>query len=114
MKRAPFSTARGSALLLVMWALILLTGAVFAWVAIVQGEIALHGEASRDVEARAMAHSGIALALHPLVSQKTPALDEDVSPDLGYKVRIVSEGGRLNINWLLVGEEPRKLAILKQ
>ena len=113
MKRAAFSH-RGSALLLVMWALILLTGAVFAWVAVVHGEIALHGEASRDVEARAMAHSGIALALHPLVSQKTPALDEDVASDLGYKVRIVSEGGRLNINWLLTGEEPRKLVILKQ
>ena len=72
MKRAPLST-RASALLLVMWALIVLSGAVFAWVAIVQGELLLHAEANRDVEARAMAHSGIALALHPLVSQKTPA-----------------------------------------
>ena len=114
MKRAAFATARGSALLLVMWALILLTGAIFAWVAVIQSELALHGEANRDVEARAMAHSGLALALHPLVSLKTPALEEEVAPDLGFKVRIVSEGGRLNINWLLVGEEPRKLAILKQ
>ncbi len=105
---------RGSALLLVMWALIVLSGAVFAWVAIVQSELQLHTDANRDVEARAMAHSGLALALHPLVSQKTPALDEEVAPDLGYKVRIVSEGGRLNVNWLLRGEEPRKLAILKQ
>ena len=113
MKRAQLST-RASALLLVMWALIVLSGAVFAWVAIVQGELLLHAEANRDVEARAMAHSGIALALHPLVSQKTPALEEEVAPDLGYKVRIVSEGGRLNVNWLLRGEEPRKLAILKQ
>ncbi len=113
MKRTPFSR-RGSALLLVMWALIILTGAVFAWVAVIQAELVLHGEANRDVEARAMAHSGLALALHPLVSQKTPALDEDVTPDLGFKVRILSEGGRLNINWLLLGEEPRKLVILKQ
>ncbi len=113
MKRASLST-RGSALLLVMWALIVLSGAVFAWVAIVQGELQLHADANRDVEARAMAHSGIALALHPLVSQKTPSLEEEVAPGLGYKVRIVSEGGRLNVNWLLRGEEPRKLAILKQ
>ena len=113
MKRAAFST-RASALLLVMWALIILTGAVFAWVAVIQGELALHNNANRDVEARAMAHSGLALALHPLVSQKTPALDEEVAPGLGYKVRIVSEGGKLNINWLLRGEDPRKLVILKQ
>ena len=113
MRRVPSST-RASALLLVMWALIILTGAVFAWVAVIQGELALHNNANRDVEARAMAHSGLALALHPLVSQKTPALDEEVAPGLGYKVRIVSEGGKLNINWLLRGEEPRKLVILKQ
>jgi hypothetical protein len=37
-----------------------------------------------------------------------------VAADLGYKVRITSEGGRLNINWLLRGEDPRKLTILKQ
>ena len=35
MKRAPLST-RASALLLVMWALLVLTAAVFGWVAVVQ------------------------------------------------------------------------------
>lgn len=104
----------GSALLLVLWALVVLTAAVFTWVAVIQGELQLHADANRDVEARAMAHSGLALAFHPLVTQKTPVLEEDVTPELGYKVRIVSEGGRLNINWLLRGEEPRKLVILKQ
>lgn len=113
MKRAPLST-HGSALLLVLWALVVLTAAVFTWVAMVQGDLQLHVEANRDVEARAMAHSGLAMAFHPLVTQKTPLLEEDVTPELGYKVRIVSEGGRLNINWLLRGEEPRKLAIFKQ
>ena len=113
MKRARLSNC-GSALLLVLWALVVLTAAVFTWVAVIQGELQLHAEANRDVEARAMAHSGLALAFHPLVTQKTPLLEEDVTPDLGYKVRIVSEGGRLNINWLLRGEEPRKLVILKQ
>jgi len=113
MKSARLSR-RASALLLVMWALVVLSFAVFAWVALIQSDLLIHGEASRDVEARAMAHSGLALALHPLVTQKTPLLEEDVAPDLGYKVRIVSEGGRLNINWLLRGEEPRKLVILKQ
>jgi len=106
--------SRGSALLLVLWALVVLTTAVFTWVAVMQGELQLHVEANRDVEARAMAHSGLALALHPLVTSRTPLLEEDVTPELGYKVRILSEGGRLNINWLLRGEEPRKIAILKQ
>jgi hypothetical protein len=80
----------------------------------IHGDLQVHSEGNRDVEARAMAHSGLALALHPLVTIKTPALEEDVAADLGYKVRITSEGGRLNINWLLRGEDPRKLTILKQ
>ncbi len=113
MKRGTSST-EAAALLLVMWALVVLTASVFTWAVMIQGELQLHSEANRDVEARAMAHSGLALALHPLVTQKTPLLEEEVAPDLGYKVRIVSEGGRLNINWLLRGEEPRKLTILKQ
>ena len=79
-----------------------------------QQDIQLHGEANRDLEAREMAHSGIALALHPLVSKLTPGLEEDFGGGLGYKVKIVSEGGKLNISWLIAGEDPRKLDILKK
>ncbi|KAB2645249.1 MAG: general secretion pathway protein GspK [Verrucomicrobia bacterium] len=108
------ATSSASALLLVLWALVVLSAAVFTWVAMIHGDLEIHSEANRDVEARAMAHSGLAVALHPLVTIKTPLLEEDVAADLGYKVRIMSEGGRLNINWLLRGEDPRKLVILKQ
>lgn len=108
------ATISASALLLVLWALVVLSAAVFTWVTMIHGDLQVHSEGNRDVEARAMAHSGLALALHPLVTIKTPALEEDVAADLGYKVRITSEGGRLNINWLLRGEDPRKLTILKQ
>lgn len=113
MKHRP-SSHSGAALLLVMWALVVLTFAVFTWAAMLQGELQLHSEINRDVEARAMAHSGLAVALHPLVTQKSPLLEEEVAPGMGYKVTIVSEGGRLNINWLLRGEEQRKLTMLKQ
>jgi hypothetical protein len=113
MTRVPLCR-QASALLLVLWALVVLSAAVFTWVTMIHGDLQVHSEGNRDVEARAMAHSGLALALHPLVTIKTPALEEDVATDLGYKVRITSEGGRLNINWLLRGEDPRKLTILKQ
>jgi hypothetical protein len=105
---------QAAALLLVMWALVVLTAAVFTWASVLQGELQLHAEANRDVDARAMAHSGLAIAMHPLVTQNSPLLEEEMAPGLGYKVTIVSEGGRLNINWLLRGEEERKLTILKQ
>ena len=104
----------GSALLLVMWALLLLSAAVMAFAGFIQQNIKLHAEGNRDLDARAMAHSGLALALHPQVSQMTPGLEETFPGDLGYRVKIVSEGGKLNIRWLLEGEDPRKITMLKQ
>lgn len=107
-------TGRASALLLVLWALLLLSAAVFAWAVTIQTDIAIQGDYGRAAEARAMAHSGMAVALHPRVSLQTPLPDETIAPGLGYGLKIISEGGKLNINWLLRGEDPRKLAILKQ
>jgi type II secretory pathway component PulK len=113
---APLPTfpRRASALLLVLWALMLLSAAVFGFAKWMQQDIQLHGESNRDLEARAMAHSGLAFAMHPLVSKLTPGLEEEFSGQLGYRVKIQSEGGKLNIRWLLDGEEPRKIDILKR
>lgn len=105
---------RGSALLLVMWALFLISAAVLAFATYIQQDIKLHAQGNRDLDAIAMAHSGLALALHPMVSQMTPVLEEEFPGGLGFRVRIVSEGGKLNIKWLLEGEDPRKLTMLKQ
>lgn len=105
---------RASALLLVLWALLVLSAAVFGWATWISDSIALHGDANRAVEARAMAHSGVALALHPRVSIRTPLPEETLAPGMSYRVQMISEGAKLNINWLLRGEEPRKLILLKQ
>lgn len=104
----------GSALLLVLWALLLLSAATFSYLTWVQGRLATHGEEGRAMEARTMARSGIALGLHPLVTRFTPLPPEELAPGAGYEIRMRSEGGKLNINWLLRGEEPLKITIFKQ
>jgi len=104
----------GSALLLIFWALLVMTTATLGWALWVQQGIQTQGERNRGIEARSMAHSGLAVGLHPLVSPKTPALEKEILPGMRYRVKILSEGGRLNVNWLLRGEDPQKLAILKQ
>jgi type II secretory pathway component PulK len=98
----------------VLWALILLSAAVFAFAKWMQQDIQLNGNANREVEARAMAHSGIAFALHPLVTKLTPSLTEDLDGGLGYQVRITSEAGKLNIRGLIEGEDQTRLGILKR
>jgi general secretion pathway protein K len=95
--------ARASALLLVLMVLVMLTAAVFAFVTLVSANLERANEESRGLEAKAMAHSGLAIGLHPLVTEKTPGLEEELDAERGYRVRIVGEGGRLNINWLLQG-----------
>jgi len=105
---------RGSALMLVLWALLLLTMAIFTWAHWLQEGMIAHGFASAGLEARAMSHSGVAVALHPLVTKATGLLEESFLSDVGYRVRIISEGGKLNISWLLAGEDPQKIAMLKQ
>ena len=105
---------RASVLLIVLWALILLSAAVLTWAKVIQQDIQVSGQENREIEARAMAHSGLAIALHPLVTKKTPLLEEELGEGMGYRVKMVSEGGRLNINLLIAGEDPRKLELLKQ
>lgn len=110
----PSSPKSASALLLVLWALLLLSAAVLAFAGFVQHDLKIHSESNLELDARAMAHSGAAFALHPLVSEKTPGLEETFPGDLGYRVKIVSEGGKLNLRWLIEGEDQRKLTMFKQ
>jgi general secretion pathway protein K len=103
---------RGSALLLVLWAILMLTGALVVWMAWIHNDLELAADRTHEMEARAMALSGIAIGKHPLVSEKTPGLEEQIDGQRGFRVRIVGEGGKLNINWLLAGEDRRKMAML--
>jgi hypothetical protein len=49
------------------------------------------------------------------VSEKTPGLEESMANGLmGFRVRIMGEGARLNINWLINEEQPPRLDLLKR
>lgn len=104
----------GSALLAVFWAIIVLTMAVSGWYFWLQQRVQQHGEDTRSVEALAMAHSGIALALNPKVDRYSSLLEAEVAPGMGYRVSIESEGGRINLAWMLSGNDHSRIGILKQ
>jgi type II secretory pathway component PulK len=107
------ATSRGSVLLLALWALVVLSMAVFAWVKMLDQRITLDTEANLAFEARALARSGVSVAMHPLTSPRTPALRREIAPDRRYEATMESEGGKLNLNWLLAGEDPVKLTLLE-
>jgi general secretion pathway protein K len=104
----------GAALMLALWALFLLSALVISWALDIDSRLTLSGNANRALEAEALACSGAEVALHPLIKPNSPNLNRRVPPRGSYEVRITGEGGRLNLNWLLAGEDPTRLEILRK
>jgi hypothetical protein len=92
--------------MVVMWALLVLTAAVIAFARWIQQDIQLNGNANRGSEALAMAHSGVAVAMATLGSgERPPMLEEELGTGLGFRVRTLPEGGKLNLWWLLSNDQ---------
>ena len=92
------------ALVMVLCALFLLSLVIFGLAQRVKDDLFMVGRDSRALDARALAFTGLQIALHPLASLKTPALRRNVDSTHRYAARIVGEGGKLNLNWLLAGK----------
>jgi general secretion pathway protein K len=102
------------ALLLALWALFLLSAMVISWAIDINADLSVSGNANRILEAEAMACSGAEVALHPAIKRTSPNLKRDVTSRAGYEAHISGEGGRLNLNWLIAGEDPTRLEILRK
>src|SRR6478672_2740905 len=93
---------RGSALLLVLFAIILLTGLVTATVGFVKNDVDEYGALNKEFRSRQLAESGLAYGIHPQVKNEDRSLLEQQMPDGGwFHVMISSESTKLNINFLL-------------
>ena len=104
----------GAAILLALWALFLLSALVISWALDINTRVALSGEGTRMLKAEAVACSGAEVALNPTTKPRSPNLNGSLDGGATYKARITGEGGRLNLNWLVAGEDPRHLQILRQ
>ena len=114
MRRSAIAQRSGAALMLALWALFLLSAMVIAWTLDIDSRLTLSGNASRVVEAEAMASSGAEVALDPSVEAGSSALHGSLGRNQTYEARIMGEGGRLNLKWILAGENAQRLAILRQ
>ena len=102
--KAPNSKLRGgAALMLALWALFLLSAMVISWALDINSRLTVSGNASRVLDAEAMASSGADLALHPLVKPDSANLHRQIGNQEGYNVQIIGECGRLNLNLLAPG-----------
>lgn len=93
---------RGSALLLVLFAILLLSGLITATVAFVRSDIDEYDALNKEFRARQLAESGLAYGIDPQVQDQDRALLEQEMPDGGrFHVLISSESTKLNINFIL-------------
>ena len=106
---------RGAALMLSLWALFLLSAMVISWALNINSRVILSGYANRNIEALALACSGVEVAITPNVTPGTPALEASFGRGQSYEARMTGEGGRININWVIAQpEHPERIELLRK
>jgi general secretion pathway protein K len=92
----------GSALLLVLFTIMLLTGLITGTVEFLKNDVDEYGARNKEFRARQLAQSGLAYGSVPLVQNEDRGLLEQRMNDGGaFRVVISSESTKLNINTLL-------------
>jgi type II secretory pathway component PulK len=93
---------RGSALLLVLFAILLLSGLITATVAFVRNDIDEYEALNKEFRARQLAESGLAFGIDPQVqNQDRGLLEQQMLGGGRFEVVISSESTKLNINFIL-------------
>jgi general secretion pathway protein K len=97
-----FSPQSGSALLLVLFTLLLISGLVLSALTFLESGVEDYGALNHQFRARQLARSGLAFGLNPQISnQDTPLLNQKFKPNGEFQVVISSESTKLNVNSLL-------------
>lgn len=91
---------RGSALMLVLAAIIMMSITVMGTVEFMHYSQMENGRESQAFRALNLAECGIAVGLHPQIKPGDPALKQQTGTDSGFEVVISSEGSRIPINYI--------------
>ncbi|CAN5227895.1 hypothetical protein BH23VER1_BH23VER1_06710 [soil metagenome] len=103
------ASARGSSLLLVIWATMMMSLAVMGLVEFLDRGLDRDIEAAKRFQARMLAESALVLARHPAVPAGDPLLMQQVSAHASYHARTTSEGAKIAINLLGISEAHREI-----
>ncbi len=94
---------RGVALMAVLWLIAILSLACMASLRVISFDMELASSKIHGSRARQVAEMGIAIGSNPVVKRSDPLLHHmDESTNEGFDVKVVSEGGRFNINYILL------------
>lgn len=100
------SRHRGAALLAVLWLIAVLGIATMAALRVISFDMDVASAKIHGSRARHVAEMGIAIGCNPAVKRSDPLLRQlNAETGEGFEVRIVSEGGRFNINALVLQDD---------
>ena len=107
MKTLPRSSfRRGAALMAVLWLIAILAMACMTALRVISFDMELASAKIHGSRARQVAEMGIAVGSNPVVKRSDPMLRQmNEGTGEGFEVRIVSEGGRFNINAILLQDD---------
>ncbi len=97
---------RGAALLAVIWLIAILALACMAALRVISFDAEIASAKIHGSRARQIAEMGVAVGSNPIVKRSDPILRQlNEETGEGFEVRIVSEGGRFNINAILLQDD---------
>ena len=94
-------SARGSALLIVLWAVAMMAMTVLGVVEYVHYDLEETASLEKEFRVRQLAEAGVAIGLHPMEKRGDSLLFQTLAPGERFEVYIRSEGGRVNINTIV-------------
>ena len=122
-KKMPFFASPGVALIVVLWAVSLISAAMLGLAAILQGQLGQEIVSLQSARAGLVAESGIQMVLNSQVAQaeiKQASLQLNQRLSDGWKIPVhfevgdlQGEEGKLNINALLLGDKARAQRVLQ-
>lgn len=102
----PSKVRRGAALMAVLWLIAILAMACMTALRVISFDMELASSKIHGSRARQVAEMGIAVGSNPVVKRSDPMLRQmNEGTGEGFEVRIVSEGGRFNINSILLRDD---------
>ena len=97
---------RAAALLAVIWLIAILAIATMSALRVISFDVEVASAKIHGSRARHLAEMGIAVGANPAVMRSDPLLQQfDGEAGEGFQVRLISEGGRFNLNAILLQED---------
>ncbi len=100
LRSRPAASEQGSALMLMIWAILIMSVTVMGVVQYISYSAEESKQAAYEFRALHLAESGLAVGLHPSTRRGDIVMKQKVGPDSGFDVVMNYEGARIPINYI--------------